>query len=80
MQTIPGRPVAAGRGPGQGNQVPYPADNCVAKTGPDWDYAAPNLATMKDGTTVIIESPKQAVVRVLDPDKKGETIWEQDIA
>ena len=45
------------------------------------DYAAsPNLATMKDGRTVIIASPKQAVVRALDPDKKGETIWEQDIA
>jgi len=35
---------------------------------------------MKDGRTVIIASPKQAVVRALDPDKKGETIWEQDIA
>ncbi len=83
MQTIPGRPVTAGpgRGPGRGNQPPYPADNCVSKTGPDWDYAAsPNLATMKDGRTVIIASPKQAVVRALDPDKKGETIWEQDIA
>jgi polyvinyl alcohol dehydrogenase (cytochrome) len=82
VQGIPGRPVAGpGRGPGRGNQPQYPADNCVAKTGPDWDYAAsPNLATMKDGRTVIIASPKQAVVRALDPDKKGETIWEQDVA
>jgi polyvinyl alcohol dehydrogenase (cytochrome) len=82
-QTIPGRPPAAnqgGRGRG-GNQPPYPADNCVDKTGPDWDYAAsPNLATMPDGRTVIIASPKQAVVRALDPDKNGATIWEQDIA
>jgi polyvinyl alcohol dehydrogenase (cytochrome) len=53
----------------------------VEKTGPDWDYAAsPNLATLPDGRTVIIASPKQAVVRALDPDKKGATIWEQDIA
>ena len=29
---------------------------------------------------MIVASPKQAVVRALDPDKKGETIWEQDIA
>jgi polyvinyl alcohol dehydrogenase (cytochrome) len=82
-QTIPGRPVAAnqgGRGRG-GNQPAYPADNCVDKTGPDWDYAAsPNLATLPDGRTVIIASPKQAVVRALDPDKNGATIWEQDIA
>jgi polyvinyl alcohol dehydrogenase (cytochrome) len=82
MQTVPGRSGAGpGRGPGRGNQPPYPPENCVEKTGPDWDYAAsPNLATMKDGRTVIIASPKQAMVRALDPDKKGETIWEQDIA
>jgi len=80
VQSIPGRP-APPMGPGRGNQPPYPKDNCVDKTGPDWDYAAsPNLATMPDGRTVIIASPKQAVVRALDPDKKGETIWEQDIA
>jgi len=82
-QTVPGRPPAAnqgGRGRG-GNQPPYPADNCVDKTGPDWDYAAsPNLATLPDGRTVIIASPKQALVRALDPDKNGATIWEQDIA
>ena len=85
MQTVPGRtpPNFAGRGGGRGrgNQPPYPADNCVEKTGPDWDYSAsPNLATMPDGRTVIIASPKQAVVRALDPDRKGATIWEQDIA
>ncbi len=77
VQSIPGRTAA----PGRGNQPPYPADNCVEKTGPDWDYSAsPNLATMPDGRTVIIASPKQAVVRALDPDKNGATIWEQDIA
>ncbi len=76
-----GAPRQAGLGPGRGNQPPYPKENCVEKTGPDWDYAAsPNLATMPDGRTVIIASPKQAVVRALDPDKKGETIWEQDVA
>jgi polyvinyl alcohol dehydrogenase (cytochrome) len=84
-QTVPNRPAnptanLAGRG-GRGSQPPYPPENCVAHTGPDWDYAAsPNLATMPDGRTVVIASPKQAVVRALDPDKKGATIWEQDIA
>lgn len=74
-QTIPNRPVPNRTQPG------YPADNCVEKTGPDWDYAtSPNLATLPDGRTVIIASPKQAVVRALDPDKEGATIWEQDIA
>lgn len=82
VQSVPGRtPPANQGGRGRGNQPPYPMDNCVDKTGPDWDYAAsPNLATMPDGRTVIIASPKQAVVRALDPDKKGATLWEQDIA
>jgi polyvinyl alcohol dehydrogenase (cytochrome) len=83
MQTVPGRtpPNVGQGGRGRGNQAPYPADNCVNKTGPDWDYSAsPNLATMPDGRTVIIASPKQALVRALDPDQKGATIWEQDIA
>src|SRR5438477_9988301 len=79
------RPPSAGPGgfpgPGRGNQPPYPPENCVEKTRPDWDYAAsPNLATLPDGRTVIIASPKQAVVRALDPDKNGAAIWEQDIA
>jgi polyvinyl alcohol dehydrogenase (cytochrome) len=80
LQTIPGR-AAPGGFPGRFNPPPYPKDNCVDKTGPDWDYAAsPNLATMPDGRTVIIAAPKQAVVRALDPDKQGATIWEQDVA
>ena len=84
VQSVPGRaanPNQGGGGRGRGNQPPYPPDNCVDQTGPDWDYAAsPNLATMPDGKTVIIASPKQAVVRALDPDNKGATLWEQDIA
>lgn len=80
-QTVPGRKPPAGGGPRRGSEPPYPKENCVETTGPDWDYAAsPNLATMPDGKTVIIAAPKQAVVRALDPDKKGETIWEQDVA
>ncbi|MDE3198921.1 MAG: PQQ-binding-like beta-propeller repeat protein, partial [Acidobacteriota bacterium] len=33
-----------------------------------------------DGRTVIVAAPKQAVVRALDPDRNGETVWEQDVA
>jgi polyvinyl alcohol dehydrogenase (cytochrome) len=84
-QKIPGRANngggGRGPGPGRGGQPPYPAENCEEDTGPDWDYAAsPNLATLPDGRTAIVASPKQAVVRLLDPDKNGATIWEQDVA
>jgi polyvinyl alcohol dehydrogenase (cytochrome) len=86
VQTVPGRSgpprnIPAGQGQGRGNQPPYPADNCVEKTGPDWDYSAsPSLATMPDGRTVIIAAQKQGVVRAHDPDKNGAVIWEQDVA
>src|SRR5205085_9726018 len=54
VQTVPGRTTPPGRG---GNQPPYPPENCVPKTGPDWDYSAsPSLATLPDGRTVIIAS------------------------
>jgi len=87
-QSVPGRAApqagpgrGAQPGPGRGNQPVYPKENCVEETGPDWDYAAsPNLATLPNGRTVIIATPKQAVVRALDPDNKGEPIWEQDVA
>ena len=91
-QKIPGRAntargggrgpgAAPGAGPGRGGQAPYPPENCEEDTGPDWDYAAsPNLATLPNGRTAIVATPKQAVVRLLDPDKNGATIWEQDVA
>jgi polyvinyl alcohol dehydrogenase (cytochrome) len=94
QQTVPGRtppPAAGGRRaggapggappPGGGRGPAYPADNCVDKTGPDWDYSAsPSLATLPDGRTIIIAPQKQGMVRAHDPDKKGAVIWEQDVA
>jgi polyvinyl alcohol dehydrogenase (cytochrome) len=87
QQTVPGRtgpPRGAGpqqSGQGRGNRPQYPTDNCVDKTGPDWDYSAsPSLGTMADGRTVIIAAQKQGVVRAHDPDKSGAVIWEQDVA
>jgi polyvinyl alcohol dehydrogenase (cytochrome) len=88
-QTVPGRgplggPPPGGRGPGRGPAPgvrPYPADNCVEKTGPDWDYSASsNLATLPDGRTIVIAAQKQGVVRAHDPDRKGAVLWEQDVA
>jgi polyvinyl alcohol dehydrogenase (cytochrome) len=80
VQTVPGR-SGPPRNFGQNTQPPYPADNCVEKTGPDWDYSAsPSMATMPDGKTIIIAAQKQGVVRAHDPDKNGAVIWEQDVA
>ena len=85
-QMVPGR-GALGLGPptpggGRGGPAqPYPQDNCVEKTGPDWDYSAsPSLAKLPDGRTIIIAPQKQGVVRAHDPDNKGAVIWEQDVA
>src|SRR5262249_62083661 len=71
VQSVPGRTPPAGRG--GANQPPYPPENCVEKTGPDWDYSAsPNLATLPDGRTVIIASTKHAVWQGGRSGQKGE--------
>jgi hypothetical protein len=89
VQAIPGRaPLAAGTpgvgrgpGPGRGGQTAYPPDNCVDKTGPDWDYSASSsLVKLPDGRTIIIAAQKQGLVRAHDPDRKGAVLWEQDVA
>jgi polyvinyl alcohol dehydrogenase (cytochrome) len=83
VQAIPGRAPLAGPPPGvgRGGQPAYPPDNCVDKTGPDWDYSATsNLAKLPDGRTIIIAAQKQGMVRAHDPDRKGAVLWEQDVA
>jgi polyvinyl alcohol dehydrogenase (cytochrome) len=83
VQSVPGRATpAVAPVPGRGGRgTPYPPENCVEKTGPDWDYSAsPNLAVLPDGLSVIIAPQKQGVVRAHDPKNKGAVLWEQDVA
>jgi polyvinyl alcohol dehydrogenase (cytochrome) len=72
----------AGRpgGPGAGRGIPYPAENCPAILGPDWDFSAsPSLATTAEGRDILIAPQKQGLVWALNPDN-GQVLWKQDVA
>ena len=82
QQTIPNRPVNptfASRG-GRGNQPRYPRKLCGAHRPRLGLCGFPESGDHARWAHCIIASPKQAVVRALDPDKKGAIVWEQDIA
>ena len=55
--------------------------NCPKNTGPDEDMgASPILATLPDGSNVLIGAQKSGVAHVLDPDAKGALKWKKKLA
>ncbi|MBZ5625531.1 MAG: PQQ-binding-like beta-propeller repeat protein [Acidobacteriia bacterium] len=55
-------------------------ESCPASNGPDFDIgASPILVTTGSGKRVLLVSQKSGVARALDPDKKGEILWEQRV-
>ncbi len=51
--------------------------NCPKDAGPDYDFgSSPILRTLPDGRNVVLASQKSGVIYALDPDKKGEVIWQ----
>ncbi len=55
-------------------------DVCPASNGPDFDIgASPILVTAANGKRVLLVSQKSGVVHALDPDKKGEILWESRV-
>lgn len=54
--------------------------NCPAKQGPDSDFAAsPVLRKLPSGQRVLLIGQKSGVVWGLDPDKRGEILWQDRI-
>ena len=50
--------------------------NCVDRPGPDFDIgAAPALATLAGGRTLIVVAQKSGVTYAIDPDHKGAQVW-----
>ena len=67
----PGRGFGGFGGGGRG-----PNPNCPEDVGPDFDFSAsPILATLADGTDVIIATQKSGQGYALDPDDEGRTLW-----
>jgi polyvinyl alcohol dehydrogenase (cytochrome) len=55
-------------------------ENCPVSNGPDFDLgASPMLVTTGSGKRVLLVSQKSGVARALDPDRKGEILWEQRV-
>jgi len=51
--------------------------NCPSVNGPDFDFAAsPILVTLANGRRLLIAGQKSGIVHALDPDKKGEIVWQ----
>ncbi len=51
--------------------------NCPEKPGPDFDFGnSPVLRPLAGGRRVLVVGQKSGVVYALDPDRKGETVWQ----
>ena len=51
--------------------------NCGERAGPDFDFgASPVLATLPGGRNLVVAGQKSGVTYALDPDRKGETVWQ----
>jgi polyvinyl alcohol dehydrogenase (cytochrome) len=51
--------------------------NCPDVDGPDFDFgASPILVTLKSGKRALLAGQKSGIVYALDPDKKGEILWQ----
>ncbi len=57
-----------------------PTNNCPTAQGPDHDFGASAILTKRpDGKEIIVIGQKSGQVYALDPDKKGEKLWETRI-
>jgi polyvinyl alcohol dehydrogenase (cytochrome) len=51
--------------------------NCPAEAGPDYDFGSSViLRTLKNGRQVLLAGQKSRVIYALDPDNKGQKLWE----
>jgi polyvinyl alcohol dehydrogenase (cytochrome) len=54
--------------------------NCAVSNGPDLDFgASPILVTLAGGRRLLVAGQKSGVVHALDPDARGEILWQTRI-
>ncbi|MGA2715375.1 MAG: PQQ-binding-like beta-propeller repeat protein [Bryobacteraceae bacterium] len=54
--------------------------NCPDSDGPDWDFASSAaLVSLPNGKRALLLGQKSAVVYAIDPDKKGQALWQSRI-
>jgi len=55
--------------------------NCPEGAGPDYDFGSSAILTKTaEGRELLLAGQKSGVVFALDPDKKGEIVWQQRVA
>ncbi|MCP5145143.1 MAG: PQQ-binding-like beta-propeller repeat protein [Gammaproteobacteria bacterium] len=55
--------------------------NCPPSNSPDFDFSAsPIIVTLADGKRLLVAGQKSGVVHAIDPDRKGEIVWQTRIA
>lgn len=60
---------------GKGDQI-----NCPEGETPDVDFgASPILVNLKGGRQILLATQKSGITYALDPDRKGETLWQQQV-
>jgi polyvinyl alcohol dehydrogenase (cytochrome) len=51
--------------------------NCANSDAPDFDFASPPiLVTLANGRRALVAGQKSGVVHAIDPDRKGEVLWQ----
>jgi polyvinyl alcohol dehydrogenase (cytochrome) len=62
------------------NGGPNQPENCPKFNGPDLDIGnSPVLHTLANGKRIVVAGTKDGKVFALDPDRKGEVVWEKEI-
>jgi polyvinyl alcohol dehydrogenase (cytochrome) len=57
------------------------SETCPDALGPDVDFGSSViLATLRDGRNIMVVAQKSGVIWALDPDRRGEIIWQQRVA
>ena len=53
---------------------------CIDVKGPDFDFGSPAMLVTINGRDLLIAGQKSGVVYALDPDRKGQVVWQTRIA
>jgi polyvinyl alcohol dehydrogenase (cytochrome) len=57
------------------------ASNCPESKGPDYDFGQPPiLVSLGDGKRALVIGQKSGMVHALDPDQKGNILWQTQVA
>ncbi|HXQ26079.1 MAG TPA: PQQ-binding-like beta-propeller repeat protein [Candidatus Acidoferrales bacterium] len=61
--------------------VPVRTENCPKELGTDHDFgSSPVLITLSNGRQILLATPKSGTISALDPDHKGDVLWQLSLS